>query len=256
MGNNPLEDPDLKAMRASMRPSAGSMRWGRILTTVLVVACLTFAFAFYLPLLRAHETLTKHFSEVQTRVDSANKSASEARADVKELQEKQQELEAKLKQAEEAKQPSASMGSGSSSKSALEAKLQKPLAKEQAALGTAEGQAVAGISLGYALTKGKLAVSPDGQAALCGVASTSSKRPIRVLAIADKKSIPPALAVKLKSPLDYSGAVAAAVVETLRDKCKVDPTYLSATGFPAEPAAPQVEGKRLSGARVELWLAN
>src|SRR5690349_2372512 len=102
MGNNPLEDPDLKAMRASMRPSGGSMRWGRILTTVLVVACLTFAFAFYLPLLRAHETLTKHFSEVQTRVDSANKSASEARADFKELQEKQQELEAKLKQAEEA----------------------------------------------------------------------------------------------------------------------------------------------------------
>ena len=56
MGNNPLEDPDLKAMRASMRPSGGSMRWGRILTAVLVVACLTFAFAFYLPLLRAHET--------------------------------------------------------------------------------------------------------------------------------------------------------------------------------------------------------
>jgi F0F1-type ATP synthase membrane subunit b/b' len=254
MGNNPLEDPDLQAMRASMRPSGGSMRWSRILTAVLVVACLTFAFAFYLPLLRAHETLTKHFSEVQTRVDSANKSASEARADVKELQEKQQELEAKLKQAEAAKQPSAS--AGSSSKGALEAKLQKPLAKDQAALGTAEGQAIAGLSLGYALTKGKLAVSPDGQAALCGVASTSSKRPIRVLAIADKKSIPPALAVKLKTPLDYSGAVAALVVETLRDKCKVDPTYLSATGFPAEPAALQVEGKRLSGARVELWLAN
>ena len=254
MGNNRLDqmDPDLKAMRAS----GGSMRWGRILTALLVVACLTFAFAFYLPLLRAHETLTKHFSEVQTRVDSANKSASEARAEVKELQEKQQELDAKLKQAEAAKQPSAGASSGSSSKSALEAKLQKPLAKEQAALGSAEGHTVAGLSLSYALAKGKLAVSPDGQAALCGVAGTSSKHPIRVLAIADKKSIPPALLAKLKTPLDYSGAVAAAVVETLRDKCKVDPTYLSATGFPAEPAAPPVEGKRLSGARVELWLAN
>jgi hypothetical protein len=256
MGNNPLDemDPDLKAMRGSMRPSAGSMRWGRILTALLVVACLTFAFAFYLPLLRAHEALTKHFSEVQTRVDAANKSATEARADAKELREKQQELEAKLKQAEEAKQPSAS--AGSPAKGALEAKLQKPLAKEQAALGSAEGHAVAGLSLGYTLAKGKLAVSPDGQAALCGVAGTSSKHPIRVLAFADKKSIPPALAAKLKTPLDYSGAVAALVVETLRDKCKVDPTYLSATGFPAEPAAPAVEGKRLSGARVELWFAN
>lgn len=232
------------------------MRWGRILTALLVVACLTFAFAFYLPLVRAHETLTKQFTEVQTRVDSANKSASEARAEVKELQENQRELQTKLKQAEEAKQPSASAGSSSSSKSVLEAKLQKPLAKDQAALGSAEGQTVAGLSLGYALTKGKLAISPDGQAALCGVAGTSNKRPLRVLAIADKKSIPPALLAKLKTPLDYSGAVAALVVETLRDKCKVDPTYLSATGFPAEPAAPQVEGKRLSGARVELWLAN
>ena len=59
------------------------MRWGRILTALLVVACLTFAFAFYLPLVRAHETRTKQFSEVQKRVDSANKIASEARADVK-----------------------------------------------------------------------------------------------------------------------------------------------------------------------------
>lgn len=249
MGKNPFDEMD-----RGLQASGGSTRWGRILTALLVVACLTFGFAFYLPLVRAHETLTKHFTEVQTRVDSANKSATEARADVKELQEKQQELEAKLKQAEEAKQPNA--GSSSSSKSALEAKLQKPLAKEQAALGSAEGHTIASLSLGYALTKGKLAISPDGQAALCGVASTSSKRPLRVLAIADKKSIPPALAAKLKSPLDYSGAVAALVVETLRDKCKVDPTYLSATGFPAEPAAPQVDGKRLSGARVELWLAN
>jgi len=253
MGNNPLDemDPDLKAMRGS---SGGSMRWSRILTAVLVVASLTFAFAFYLPLQRAHEALTKHFSEVQTRVDSANKSAEEARSEAKELREKQQELTAQLAKAAEPKQ--ADPATGGPTKAALEAKLQKPLAKEQAAVASAEGQTIAGLSLSFVLTKGKLAVSPDGQAALCGVAGAANKRPLRVLAIADKKSIPVTLVAKLKTPLDYSSAVAASVVETLRDKCKVDPTYLSATGFPAEPAPATVEGKRLSGARVELWLAN
>ena len=82
MGNNPFDEMD-----RGLQASGGSTRWGRILTALLVVACLTFGFAFYLPLVRAHETLTKHFTEVQTRVDSANKSATEARADVKELQE-------------------------------------------------------------------------------------------------------------------------------------------------------------------------
>jgi hypothetical protein len=150
------------------------MRWGRILTGILIVGTATFAFAYHLPLQQAHEKLTNSF---------------------------------------------------------------------------------AALSLAYVLNPGKLDVSAPGKDALCSVAGASGKKAIRVLAIADKKSIPPGLASKLKTPLDYSTAVAALVAQTLIDKCSVEPSAVSATGFAAEPSASsKIEGKKLAGARVELWL--
>ena len=255
MGKNVFEDmdPDLKAMRASLGPSAGTMRWGRVLTGVLVVACATFAFAFYVPLLRAHEALTKQFLALQSQGESTNRSLQEARDQAKESAEQKQALQEQIAQTKQADRSGSD--ASASVKSALEAKLQKLLAKDQAAVGTADGQAVATLSLNYLLGRGKLELSPDGKATLCGVAAASNKKTIRVLAIADKKSIPATLAAKLKTPLDYGGAVATLVAQTLLDKCSVDAAHLSATSFPSEPSASaKLEGKKLPGPRVELWL--
>ena len=255
MGKNVFEDmdPDLKAMRASLGPSAGTTRWGRVLTGVLVVACATFAFAFYVPLLRAHEGLTKQFLALQSQVESTSRSLQEARDQAKESAEQKQALQDQIAQTKQADKSGSD--ASASVKSALEAKLQKPLAKDQAAIGAADGQAVATLSLSYLLGRGKLELSPDGKATLCSVAAASNKKTIRVLAIADKKSIPAPLAAKLKTPLDYSGAVATLVAQTLLDKCSVDAAHLSATSFPSEPSgAAKLEGKKLSGPRVELWL--
>jgi chemotaxis protein MotB len=231
------------------------MRWGRVLTGVLVVGCATFAFAFYVPLLRAHEALTKQFLSLQAQVDTANRAVQDAQTQAKDLLEQKQSLQDQIAQAKLVEKSGSE--ASASIKTALESKLQKAVAKDQAAVGTADGQAVAALSLNYLLTRGKLEVTPDGKAALCSVAIASNKRAIRVLAVADKKSIPPTLAAKLKTPLDYGGAVAALVGQTLLDKCSVDPAQLSATSFPAEPAASaKIDGKKLSGARVELWLAS
>jgi len=255
MGKNVFEDidPDLQAMRGSMRPSARPLRWGRVATGVLVVACVTFAFAFYVPLMRAHEALTKQFLSLQSQVDTANRAAREARTQAKDALEQKQALQDQIAQAKQVEKSGSE--ASASIKSALESKLQKPAAKEQAAVGTVDGQAVASLSLNYLLARGKLEVSPDGKAALCGVATASNKHPLRVLAIADKKSIPPTLVAKLKTPFDYSGAVATLVAQTLLDKCSVDAAHLSATSFPAEPPpAGKLDGKKLSGPRVELWV--
>jgi hypothetical protein len=255
MGKNPFEemDSDLKVMGASMRPAAGPVSWGRVLTGILVVGCVTFAFAYYLPLQRAHETLTRSFSQLQSQVDTANRGLKEAQAQTQEASEAKQTLEGQLN---ELKQLDKARAEASRSvTSTLEAKLQKPIAKTQAAIGSADGQSLVALSVGYLLSPGKLDVSPQGKDALCAVAGAANKKTIRVLAIADKKSIPAPLAAKLKTPLDYSSAVAALVAQTLLDKCSVEPARVSATGFPAEPAAnPKLEGKKLSGARVELWL--
>jgi chemotaxis protein MotB len=254
MGKNPFEeDSDVQAMRASMRPAGGQVRWGRVLTGVLVVACVTFALGYHLPLRSAHQTLTTRFAEVQSKVDSANRAAEESRKRAKELSDKQQALES---QADQAKQTEKKRAEASQAiKTALEVKLKTAVGKDQAAVGVAGGQVVTALSLGYLLSAGKLEVSPQGKVALCAVASASSDRTIRVLAITDKKSIPATLAPKLKTPLQYSIAVAQVVTEALLDKCNVAPARVSATGVPSEPAsAPKLEGKKLTGPRVDLWL--
>jgi len=250
MGKNPFEEMD---MGASMRPAAGPLSWGRVLTGVLVVGCATFAFAYYLPLQRAHETLTRSFSQLQSQVDTANRGMKEAQAQAQESSEAKQALEGQLSELKQLDK--ARVEASRSSTTTLEAKLQKAIAKNQAAVGSAEGQAVASLALAYLLSPGKLDVSAQGKEALCSAAGAANKKTIRVLAVADKKSIPAPLAAKLKTPLDYSSAVAALVAQTLLDKCSVEPAHVSATGFAAEPSASaKLEGKKLTGARVELWL--
>jgi hypothetical protein len=250
---NPFEDPELQAMRASMRPAAGQMRWGRVLTGVLVVACVTFALAYYLPLRSAHSALTAHFTELKAKADSASRAADEAKRQVKELSDKNQTLQGQLDAAQQREK--AGVEASRSLKSALESKLQKQIASNQAALAIAGSHAVASLSLSHLLTRGKLEMSPQGKTTLCSVAAASGSHRLRVLAIASKKEIPAALAAKLKTPLEYNLAVAQLVTRTLADQCKLALTKLSASGVPAEPAAgPKLDGKKLSGARVELWL--
>jgi hypothetical protein len=253
MSKNPFEgDPDVLAMRASMRPGTGPMRWGRVLTGVLVVACATFALAYYVPLERAHTALSQRFAELQAQLGSANHALDESRKQAKALDEKQRALDSQANQTKQTEKTR--IEASRALKSALESKLQKPLAKEQAAVGVAGTQAVVSLSLAHLLTPGKLEVSAPGKLTLCSLASASNDRQIRVVAIADKKSIPAALAAKLKTPFQYGVALAQLVTETLLDKCNVPATRLSATGVPAEPPAPPaLDGKKLGGARVELW---
>jgi chemotaxis protein MotB len=254
MGRNPFEeDSDVQAMRASMRPGGAAVRWARVLTGVLVVACITFALAYYVPLRSAHQTLLTRFTEVQSKVDAANRSAEESRARVKELDDKNQTLQSQLDGVQQREKASAE--ASRAVKSALESKLQKPISGEQAAVGLAGNQALVSLSLGFLLTRGKLELSPPGKAALCSVASASKDHALRVSVIAGKKDIPAALAPRLKTPLEYNLAVAELVTRTLVEHCKAAANKLSASGVPAEPAsAAKLDGKKLSGARVDLWL--
>jgi F0F1-type ATP synthase membrane subunit b/b' len=254
MGKNTFEDdPDVQALRASMRPTASPMSWGRVVTGVVVIACLTFAFAYYLPLQRAHASLNERFSELKSQVDSGQRALDESRKQAAALEEKQRTLES---QANLTRQTEKSRTEASQTlKSALESKLQKVVAKDQAAVGLSGTQTVASISLAHLLTAGKLEVSPQGKLTLCSAAGAAGERALRVVAVADKKSIPAPLAAKLKTPLQYSVAVAQVVTETLLDKCNVPAARLSATGVPVEPAgAAKLDGKKLGGPRIELWL--
>jgi hypothetical protein len=253
MGKDAFEDPELVALLASMRPAAGPLRWGRILTGVLVVGCATFAAAYYVPLRSAHEMLTARFAELQSKVDTSSRAAEDARGRAKELDDKMQALQSKLTAVEQ--RETAGADGSRAIQSALESKLQKPIASEQVVVGMAKAQSVVSLSLGSLLTRGKLEVSPAGKVNLCSVASASNDHAVRVVALAAKKDIPAALAAKLKTPLEYNLAVAELVTKTLLEQCKLAPTKLSASAVPAEPSdGPKLEGKKLDGARVELWI--
>ncbi len=253
MSKGPFEDPELQAMRASMRPASAGVRWGRVVTGVVIVAFATFAFGYYLPLRRAHEMLTARFGELRASVDATKRTTEEARKRAEQLAEELRATQGKLGPLEE--RDKAGAAAGSALKSALEPKLQKAIAGGQTAVGTLGNQAVVSLSFGSLLARGKLELSPPGKANLCAIASAAKPRSIRVRAVAGKKDIPAALAAKLKTPLEHNLAVAQLVSQALLDQCKVDPTTLSAAGVPSEAAAtPKLEGKQLSGPRVELWL--
>ncbi|HYJ08775.1 MAG TPA: hypothetical protein VEX18_07190 [Polyangiaceae bacterium] len=253
MAKSPFEDPEVQAMRASMRPSAGSVRWGRVATGVLIVACATFALAYYLPLSRAHELLAGRFAELQGQVDSSKRALQETRSKMRELESKQQALASQADQSSKLEKQQAD--ASQAIKSTLESKLEKQRAKNQAAVGFAGAHAVAALAHDYLMTRGKLEVSAPSKAVLCSVAGAAGKRAIRVVAITEQKSIPAALTKTHKSPLQYSVAVAQVVADTLLNQCKVSPAQLSATGVPSEPATSRkLEGKTLSGSRVEIWL--
>lgn len=255
MGKNPFQEmeAELSGMGAPSRSASGQARWGRVLAAVLVLGCLAFAFAYYLPLRSAHEALTLRFVELQSQVNVATRSAEEAKSQAKALGEGKQALESQLDEAK--RLDKGRVDATQALRTALESKLQKAISSDQAAVGSAGGQVVASLTLASLLSRGKLEVSPPGKLSLCNVASAASKHTLRVVVVADKKSIPPTLAGKLKTPLQFSVAAAEQVAETLLDKCAADPTKLSATGVPAEPASTsKLEGKKLGGARVELWI--
>ena len=253
MGKDLFEDPELRALRASMSSSAGQTRWGRIFTGVLVVACITFGLAYHLPLQRAHALLTARFSELSSKVDSANRAADESRRKERTLSDNNQALQTQLTELQQRTTAGAEVSRDL--KSALESKLQKAITSGQAAVGTGGTEVVASLSLPPLFTRGKLEVSPPGKAVLCSVVSASNNRAIRVVAIANKKDIVAAAAAKLKTPLELNLALAELVTRTLIEQCKAAPTKLSASGVPADPApAAKLEGKKLEGTRVELWL--
>ena len=229
------------------------MRWGRVLTGVLVVACATFALAYHLPLQRAHDLLTARYAELQSKVTSANRAAQDAQARAKELGDKNQAMKRQVDEIERRDKTHAE--STRTLKTALEPKLQKAFAADQATIALAAGQPVVSLSLGHLLAPGKLEVSPQGKTTLCTIAGASTKHTIRVLAIAEKKDIPAVLAPKLKTALEYNLAVAQLVTQTLIDKCRADAGKLTATGVASAAAATaKLDGKKLGGARVELWL--
>jgi F0F1-type ATP synthase membrane subunit b/b' len=245
MARNPWDDdPDVAAMR-SMRPR-GSTSWGRILFGVLLVACGTFAFAYYLPLHRAHSALVGDHDKLRRELESAQSSVKQAQNEAKTLREQKEELQAAADKRDSAKQ---SAGAGAEAvRSAVLAAIDKAVKKKQAVAAVEDDGVRAGIAPGFLLTNGKLDVSAGGKDALCALAKASGTSVLRVSAVAADDDVPAALKAKIENGWAYAGATAASVAHTLESSCAVARTRISlgtpstaASFMTQSPPTPRVE---------------
>jgi chemotaxis protein MotB len=253
MARNPWDDdPDILAMRGSMRPR-GATSWGRILFGVLIVACGTFGLAYYLPLFRAHAALVKDHSRLRSEVETARSSLKQAQSDLKTANEKREELEAERDKRESEKK---ALGAGSeATKSSLLASLDKPAKKKQALVGVDEGGVRVALASSFLFSTGKIDVSDSGKDALCNIAKASAQGTLRVTSIAADGDIPAALKTKYENAWEYTGAASASVANTLENKCSVARARLTIESAPGAPASPAFAGQSLPAPRVEILLA-
>lgn len=246
MARNPWDDdPDVAAMR-SMRPRGGGTSWGRILFGVLLVGCGTFAFAYYVPLYRAHSALVSDHAKLRGELEGAQSATKQAQSEAKTLREQKDELQAERDKRESAKQAA---GAGASSmKDAVLAAMDRAVKKKQAVAAVEDAGVRAGISPSFLLATGKLDVSGAGKDALCAIAKASGSSVLRVSAVAADDDVPAALKSKVSNGWAYAGAAAASVAETLESKCSVARARISlgspstASAFTTQsPPSPRVE---------------
>jgi hypothetical protein len=248
MARNPWDDdPDVAAMR-SMRPRGGTS-WGRILFGVLLVGCGTFAFAYYLPLHRAHSALVSDHGKLRGELESAQSSVKQAQNEAKTLREQKDELQAERDKRDSAKQAA---GAGAESvRSAVLAAIDKAVKKKQGVAAVEDDGVRAGISPSFLLATGKLDVSGGGKDALCAIAKASGTGMLRVSAVATDDDVPAALKAKVGNGWGYAGAAAASVADTLESKCGVARTRIS-LGTPS--TAPAFASQSPPTPRVEILL--
>jgi hypothetical protein len=249
MARNPWnDDPDV----AAMRPKRGAMPWGRIFVGVVVVACGTFGLAYYLPLHRAHRSLSDDHARIRSELENAQGALGKARTELKALTEKHDELAAERDKRESAAKGKSTELAGV--KSALGSSLEKSIKKKQIAIGMDESGVRVALSAGFVLASGKAETSGSGAAALCDIAKASAGRPLRVVSVATE--VPAALQPKFSSVWAYNAAASAAVADTLAGKCSVSAARISAES----PGAPKPAGAAFGGdtpapTRIEVVIA-
>jgi flagellar motor protein MotB len=249
MARNPWnDDPDL----AALRPRRGSMPWGRILIGVVLVGCGTFGLAYYLPLHRAHRSLSDDHARLRGELESVQGTLTKLSGELKNTTARYEELAA-----ERDKRESASKGQSaelSGVKSAVSSALDKVVKKKQAAVGADESGVRVALSSNFVFTTGKLETSGGGKVALCDVAKAAGSRPLRIVGVSD--DVPALLQAKFTTTRAYTAAATAAVADTLVEKCSVPAARISAEspGTP-RPAGAAFGGDTPPASRVEVVIS-
>jgi chemotaxis protein MotB len=226
MGRNPWDeiDPDL----ARMKGSSGGMSWGKVFVGLIVIAVVTLFGAYYVPLYRAHATLSREHRKISDKAQALDQQVVLAQRSLQSMETKLKSLESEHDARESGSARSAALADGV--RNTLAAALDRYTKKGGVAVGKEAGDVVVAVSDSVLFAPKKVDVSGAGRALLCELAKGSGASFLVVRAF--DAGEPPAepLAAKFPSAWALRAARAASVAETLSEKCGVKPARLVASG--------------------------
>jgi chemotaxis protein MotB len=224
--------------------SGGSFPWARTFVGLLVVLSATFVLAYYVPLHRAHETLTALHREVGGKVRAAEEKVVRLEAELSAVTKTRDELQAAAQAREGTHKATGEHLEGL--KAALATKLDKAIKKGDAAVGSAGDRVFVAISAKALFAPPKNDVSAQGRALLCDVAKIGERHPLRVAAIGGGGK-------PTDSAWSATATRAARATEAVEEKCQVPAERLSAVGYATnQPNAKAFEDAKLASERVEI----
>lgn len=250
MGRNPWDDdPDLQMLRGR---SSGPTRWGRVLGGILLVGVATFAGAYYLPLFRAHSTLTAEHRRTVDQVQSLAHSLSETKNELKTVTQRRDELEAEKKQRESSAADSSSQLEGL--KSDLVTRLDRAAKKGLAQVAVADGAVVVALADAALFTPHKLELSAGGKQLLCEIGKSAEKRQLIVSAADADETADSALTDKYPNAWALRSARAAAAADGLQSKCGVTGPLSVKTAGGSAPGNSAFQGSKVPHVHLEFEL--
>ncbi len=202
--------------------------WGRVFVLVLLVGMGTFVAAYYLPLYRAQQKLGEQYRDVSQKSQGLSNAVTKAQAELKSVTEQRDQLQAEHDKRESTKKTDADQLDHM--RADISTKLDK-LVKKGSALVTGTGTLIVALDAAALFAPQKLDLSAAGRALLCDVAKSAGSQSLHVSGwMADDAPVPPSLASSYGNPWALSAARAAAVAQSLEEKCSLAAAQITATG--------------------------
>jgi chemotaxis protein MotB len=224
-----------------------------VLGGVLLVGVATFAGAYYLPLFRAHDTLTAEHRRVVDQAQSLERSLNETKGQLKTVTARKEELEAEQKKRESSAADSSSQLEGL--KADLASRVDRVAKKGLAQVALADGGVLVAVADAALFAPHKLELSGPGKQLLCDLGKAAGKRQLTVRAVDSDETQDAALTQKYPSAWALRSARAAAVAEALESKCAVSGPQLSVSTLGGSAAGSSaLSGSKLPKTHLELSL--
>jgi hypothetical protein len=168
---NALNDDDLVAVGASRGQGRGAraLRW---LVSLFVIAAVTFAGAFYVPLKTAHDKLTKEYAALAQKHESVSTTLTKNKEDLASTEKERTELKATVAERKAREEQAASRLDAL--EAALKAKLTTAIKNETLRVEKKDGEVVAAVASESLTGDDTMKLTAESRVVLCEVAKRAA----------------------------------------------------------------------------------